>query len=291
MASSALTRNVFFSLCKSTRSAHTSSNNSKIGKNNPFSPKNNALRSNAVTTKRSLQSIAHVKDTKNRQRNAIFDPIAVGARNVSTDPCLSTITLGELREAKHQSQKLQERLLRWIWEGESWSIFAEYDIQITKVKLLPTFETFKIYWSATGAEYTDKVVQRSLDQSVAVEIKERMTTLSDFQNRAIPRIEFIADMSQIHASELAAGQHLQHPSLQSSKSKCNDGMTELQEMKAHTGITSLKLVEPLASNGANSDFLDLEEDFIERSEIQGLDYHTVLNEILKNPSYGSSQRF
>jgi len=236
-----------------------------------------------VTTKRSLQSIAHVKDTKDRKRNAIFDPIAVGARNVSTDPCLSTITLGELREAKHQSQKLQERLLRWIWEGESWSIFAEYDIQITKVKLLPTFESLKIYWSATGAEYIDKVVQRSLDQSVSVEIKERMKSLSDFQNRAIPRIEFIA--------ELAAGQHLQHPSLQSSKSKCNDSTTELQKMKSHTGITSLKLVEPLASNGVNPDFLALEEDFIERREIHGLDYHAVLNEILKDPSYGSSRRF
>merc|ERR1719383_552494 len=152
MASSAITRKVFFSLCKLTRNAHTSSNNSKIGKNNPFSPKNSALQSNAVTTKRSLQSIAHVKDTKDRKRNAIFDPIAVGARNVSTDPCLSTITLGELREAKHQSQKLQERLLRWIWEGESWSIFAEYDIQITKVKLLPLMFGFTQFTQSNGGK-------------------------------------------------------------------------------------------------------------------------------------------
>merc|ERR1739838_423906 len=67
----------------------------------------------------------------------------------------SDFTLGELRDAKFQSQKLQEKILRWIWEGESWSVFAENDIQITKVKLLPNFSTLRIHWSATGVQYTD----------------------------------------------------------------------------------------------------------------------------------------
>ena len=43
-----------------------------------------------------------------------------------------------------------------------------------------------------------------------------------------------------------------------------------------------QMVEPTLANGANVEYL--EEDFIERSQIQGLDYKTVLAEILNNPS-------
>ena len=133
MATSVFSKQCFLIMSKLSRGAHTSSSNAKVGKNNPFSPKKNTIPSHTVTTKRSLQSIAHVKDAKQRHRNAISDPIIVGARKISTDPCLSTVTLGELREAKYQSQKLQEKLFRWIWEGESWAVFAENNIQITKV--------------------------------------------------------------------------------------------------------------------------------------------------------------
>jgi len=280
MATFTLTKKCFASFCKLARCTHTSSNNSKIGKNNPFSLKIHTLKSSAGTSKRSLQSIATVKDADKRHGNAICDPIAAGARSISTDPCLSNVTLGELREAKHQSLQLQEKILRWIWEGESWSVFAENDIQITKVKLLPTFDELKIYWSATGVQFMDKVIQESLDKDVAPEIKERIGSQKDFLDRLVPRIEFIADMSQIHASELAAGHHLQHPSLQT----CNSSATELQKMKNQTGITSLKMVKPMNSEDNNSNFLDLEEDCIERSEVKGLDYHAVLSEILKNPT-------
>jgi len=279
MATSVFSKQCFLIMSKLSRGAHTSSSNAKVGKNNPFSKKN-TIPSHTVTTKRSLQSIAHVKDAKQRHRNAISDPIIVGARKISTDPCLSTVTLGELREAKYQSQKLQEKLFRWIWEGESWAVFAENNIQITKVKLLPTFDKLKIYWSATGSRFTDKVIQETLDQVVLTEILDRMES-QDFQGRAIPRIEFVADMSQIHASELAAGQHLQHPSVPSGNSKLNEN--ELTNMRILTGITSLKLLEPSTSNGTDTSH-SLEADQFERSEIQGLDYHTILNEILKNPT-------
>merc|ERR1712228_372710 len=231
MASSALTNRCVPFLCKLSRGAHSSSNNSNLTKNLPFS-KN---KSKSLTTKRSLQSIAHLKDTNGRIRNVMLDPIQVGARKISTDPCLSSVTLGELREAKYLSQKLQEKILRWIWEGESWSIFAENDIQITKGEMMP-------------------------------------------------RIEFIADMLHIQASELAAGQHSQHPPSTSHDAETNQSATELQRMKIQTGISSLKMIDPVSVNGANTDFHTYGEDHIERSQIQGLDYQTVLAEILKNPS-------
>jgi len=279
MASSALTNRCVPFLCKLSRGAHSSSNNSNLTKNLPFS-KN---KSKSLTTKRSLQSIAHLKDTNGRIRNVMLDPIQVGARKISTDPCLSSVTLGELREAKYLSQKLQEKILRWIWEGESWSIFAENDIQITKVKLLPNFETLKIYWSATGRQYIDNVIQQTLDESVSAEIRGRMKS-QNFPGEMMPRIEFIADMLHIQASELAAGQHSQHPPSTSHDAETNQNATELQRMKIQTGISSLKMIDPVSVNGANTDFHTYGEDYIERSQIQGLDYQTVLAEILKNPS-------
>lgn len=285
MATSVFSKQCFIRLSKLTRGAHTSSSSAKAGKNNPFLPKKSTIPSNAATTKRSLQSIAHVKDAKHRHRSAISDPIVVGSRNISTDPCLSTVTLGELREAKHQSQKIQEKLFRWIWEGESWAVFAENNIQITKVKLLPTFDRLKIYWSATGAEFMDRVIQETLDREVLTEIEDRMKS-QDFQGRPIPQIEFVADMSQIYASELADGHHLQHPTKPSGNSKLNQN--ELLNMRILTGITSLKLLEPTTSNETDANCYSLEADQIERSEIQGLDYHAILNEILTNPS---SNRF
>jgi hypothetical protein len=224
-----------------------------------------------------LQSIAHVKDVKKRNRNGIFDPIAVGARNVSTDPCLSDVTLGELREAKHLSQRLQEQIVRWIWEGDSWSIFAEYSVQITKVKLLPNFETLKIYWSGTGVQYIDKIVQNALCRSALPEIKERMESQRDFQGKKLPEIEFIVDMSHLLASELASGQNMQHPS----RDALNPSTLEWQNMINQTGITSLKMVDSITASGCSE---MLEDDNIERSVIQGLDYQSVLTEILRNPS-------
>jgi len=266
-------------MCKLGRGAHTSSNNSNLTKNIPFS-KNN---SQSLTTKRSLQSIAHLKDAKSRTRSGRFDPIQVGARKISTDPCLSSVTLGELREAKYLSQKLQEKVLRWIWEGESWSIFAENDIQITKVKLLPNFETLKIYWSATGIQYFDKAIQQTLDQSVSTEIGERMKS-QNFSGEMMPRIQFVADMLHIQASEIAAGQHSQHPPSASHVAKTNQAAAELQRMKIETGISSLKAIDPLSINGMSSDCQYLGEDCLERSQIQGLDYRSVLAEILSSPS-------
>lgn len=279
MASSALMRRCSSPLIiKLSRKAHTtSSNDSKLTKISSSSLKN-SLKINSLATKRSLQSIAHVKEARGRNQNAANDAISVGARNISMDPCLSSLTLGELREAKYQSQKLQEKILRWIWEGESWSIFAENDVQITKVKLLPNFETLKIHWSATGVQFVDKVIQQSLDQDVSLEIEERMTCQEDFQGKRMPRIEFIADMSHIHATELAAGEHLQHPTLKNLDAKTNQRATELQTMKILTGISTLKVVEPITLNGA-----DLEGDCIERTEIYGLDYQAVLNQILRDP--------
>lgn len=279
MASSALMRRCSSPLIiKLSRKAHTtSSNDSKLTKIGSSSLKN-SLKINSLATKRSLQSIAHVKEARGRNQNAANDAISVGARNISMDPCLSSLTLGELREAKYQSQKLQEKILRWIWEGESWSIFAENDVQITKVKLLPNFETLKIHWSATGVQFVDKVIQQSLDQDVSLEIEERMTCQEDFQGKRMPRIEFIADMSHIHATELAAGEHLQHPTLKNLDAKTNQRATELQTMKILTGISTLKVVEPITLNGA-----DLEGDCIERTEIYGLDYQAVLNQILRDP--------
>jgi len=283
MASSALMRRCSSPLIKLSRNAHTtSSNDSKLTKISSSSLKN-SLKINSLATKRSLQSIAHVKDAKGRNQNAVNDAIFVGARNISMDPCLSSVTLGELREAKYQSQKLQEKILRWIWEGESWSIFAENDVQITKVKLLPNFETLKIHWSATGVQFVDKVIQQSLDQEVSLEIEERMTCQEDFQGKRMPRIEFIADMSHIHATELAAGQHLQHPTLKNLDAKTNQRATELQTMKILTGISTLKMVEPITLNDANADSHDLEGDYVERTEIYGLDYQSVMNQILRDP--------
>ena len=129
MASSMLTKKLFSSVNQFVRFSHTNSNNSNFIKNGHFSAKRNSL-----TSKRNLQSIARFRGAKEQRDGSVFDPIAVGARNISTDPCLSNVTLGELRDAKFQSQKLQEKILRWIWEGESWSVFAENDIQITKVQ-------------------------------------------------------------------------------------------------------------------------------------------------------------
>merc|ERR1739838_845133 len=118
MASSMLTKKLFSSLNQFVSFSHTNSNNSNFIKNGHFSAKRNSL-----TSKRNLQSIARFRGAKEQRDGSVFDPIAVGARNISTDPCLSNVTLGELRDAKFQSQKLQEKILRWIWEGESWSVF------------------------------------------------------------------------------------------------------------------------------------------------------------------------
>jgi len=249
----------------------------------------------SLTSKRNLQSFAHLKDSKKLSKSNLFDPIAVGAKGISTDPCLSAVTLGELRDAKHQSQKLQERILRWIWEGESWTVFAENEVQITKVKLLPNLRTLKIYWSATGAPYIDKMIQKSLDESVSVEIEERMKYHEDYQFRhesarpstedfngsRLPEIQFVADMSQAHAAELASGNHLQHPSRLDSIS-LKQSSEELAHMQCMTGISSLKAVEPICCDGENGsgDF----EEVTEKSEIHGLDYESVLAKLLQDPS-------
>lgn len=235
----------------------------------------------SLTSKRNLQSFAHLKDSKKLSKSNLFDPIAVGAKGISTDPCLSAVTLGELRDAKHQSQKLQERILRWIWEGESWTVFAENEVQITKVKLLPNLRTLKIYWSATGAPYIDKMIQKSLDESVSVEIEERMKYHEDYQGSRLPEIQFVADMSQAHAAELASGNHLQHPSRLDSIS-LKQISEELAHMQCMTGISSLKAVEPICSDGENGsgDF----EEVTEKSEIHGLDYESVLAKLLQDPS-------
>jgi len=235
----------------------------------------------SLTSKRNLQSFAHLKDSKKLSKSNLFDPIAVGAKGISTDPCLSAVTLGELRDAKHQSQKLQERILRWIWEGESWTVFAENEVQITKVKLLPNLRTLKIYWSATGAPYVDKMIQKSLDESVSVEIEERMKYHEDYQGSRLPEIQFVADMSQAHAAELASGNHLQHPSRLDSIS-LKQSSEELAHMQCMTGISSLKAVEPICCDGENGsgDF----EEVTEKSEIHGLDYESVLAKLLQDPS-------
>lgn len=235
----------------------------------------------SLTSKRNLQSFAHLKDSKKLSKSNLFDPIAVGAKGISTDPCLSAVTLGELRDAKHQSQKLQERILRWIWEGESWTVFAENEVQITKVKLLPNLRTLKIYWSATGAPYIDKMIQKSLDESVSVEIEERMKYHEDYLGSRLPEIQFVADMSQAHAAELASGNHLQHPSRLDSIS-LKQKSEELAHMQCMTGISSLKAVEPICCDGENGsgDF----EEVTEKSEIHGLDYESVLAKLLQDPS-------
>jgi len=278
MATSAITRRCVFSAFAQCRNAHTNSNSSGLPKKGTFSSINTALKNNSLTSRRSLQSIAQTKDVKGRRRHAINDAIDVGAKNIASDPCLSSVTLGELREAKYLSQKLQEKIMRWIWEGESWSVFAENDIQITRVKLLPDFKTLKIYWSATGGHYVDKTIQRLLDESVSVDIEERMKS-QNLPGEIMPRIDFVADTLHLQASELASGKNMQHPPLSHHD---KDTFSELTMMKTQTGISSLKMVEPTLANGANLEHL--EEDFIERSQIQGLDYKTVLAEILNNPS-------
>ena len=126
MATSAITRRCVFSAFAQCRNAHTNSNSSGLPKKGTFSSINTALKNNSLTSRRSLQSIAQTKDVKGRRRHAINDAIDVGAKNIASDPCLSSVTLGELREAKYLSQKLQEKIMRWIWEGESWSVFAEF---------------------------------------------------------------------------------------------------------------------------------------------------------------------
>jgi len=278
MATSAFTRRCVFSVCSQSRKAHTNSNSSGFSKKGTFSSNNTALKNNSLTSRRSLQSIAQTKNVKGRRRSAIHDAIEIGAKNIASDPCLSTVTLGELREAKYLSQKLQEKIMRWIWEGESWSVFAENDIQITRVKLLPDFETLKIYWSATGGQYVDKTIQRLLDESVSVDIEDRMKS-QNLPGEIMPRIEFVADMLHLQASELASGKNLQHPPVSHHD---KDSFSELNMMKTQTGISSLKMVEATRANGANDEYL--EEDYFERSQIQGLDYKTVLAEILSNPS-------
>merc|ERR1739838_1164329 len=288
MASSMLTKKLFSYVNQFVRFSHTNSNNSNFIKNGHFSAKRNSL-----TSKRNLQSIARFRGAKERRDGSVFDPIAVGARNISTDPCLSNVTLGELRDAKFQSQKLQEKILRWIWEGESWSVFAENDIQITKgelepdlkdnslqnkvVKLLPNFSTLRIHWSATGVQYTDKIVQQILDETVSLEIQERMESQEDYRNMKELQIEFVPDMSHIHAAEIAAGQHYQHPMRRGSIG--DKSSTELNKMKILTGIPSLKTLN-VTVDGGSLTFEPIEEKYTERSEIHGLDYHSVLEKNL-----------
>jgi len=253
------------------RKSHTNSRNSNLSGNFPLSAKNTSLAPKSLTSKRTLQSVAHLKDSKKIYKNKLFDPIAAGAKRISTDPYLSAVTLGELRDAKHLSQKLQERILRWIWEGESWSVFAENDVQITKVKLLPGLSKLKIYWSATGVEYVDKMIQISLDESVSFDIEERMKYHEDYQGIRLPEIEFVADLSQVHASEFAHGRHMQHP----------NRSDELSQLQSITGIQSLKALEPITVNGSNG-YGILEEDYTEKSEIHGLDYDAVMTKILQD---------
>jgi len=272
-----LTKKLFSPVNQFVRYSHTNSNNSNFIKNGQFSSKRNSL-----TTKRNLQSIARFRGAKEQRDGSVYDPIAVGARNISTDPCLSNVTLGELRDAKFQSQKLQEKILRWIWEGESWSVFAENDIQITKVKLLPNFSTLRIHWSATGVQHTDKIVQQILDETVSVEIQERMDSHEDYQNKRELQIEFVPDMSHVHAAEIAGGQHYQHPTRRGSIG--DQSSTDLNKMKILTGIPSLKTLDVVTVDGGSLAFEPIEEEYTERSEIHGLDYHSVLQEILQNPS-------
>jgi len=275
MASSTLLRR-FTPHCKLVRTSHTGPGSNLTGKF-PLNAKPASLTPKSMTSKRSLQSIAHLKNAKQVTKSNLFDPIDAGAKRISTDPCLSAVTLGELREAKHQSLKLQGRILRWIWEGESWSVFAENNVQITKVKLLPCFRTLKIYWSSTGVPYIDKMIQKSLDESVSIEIEERMKYHEDYQGTRLPDIEFVADMSQAHASDFACGRHMQHPN-RLNRTSAELSTDELFQMQNISGISSLKALEPITVNGG---FGVLEEDYIEKSDIHGLDYESVMTKILQ----------
>lgn len=279
MASTTLFRRIT-PRCNLVRSSHTSSRNSNLTGIFPLPAKTASLTPKPLTSKRSLQSIAHLKNATKLTKSNLFDPIDAGSKRVSTDPCLFAVTLGELREAKYQSKKLQERILRWIWEGESWSVFAENNVQITKVKLLPSLRTLKIYWSATGVQYIDKLIQKSLDESVSLEIEERMKYHKDYQGSRLPEIEFVADMSQAHASEFARGGHMQHP-YRLNRTSSKQSTEELFQMQNITGISSLKALEPITANGGNGSGVLLEEDYIEKSEIHGLDYNTVMAQLLQ----------
>lgn len=292
MMASLTTIRCFSPQCKLVRHSHTSAGNSNFKGNFPLSAKTSVTQITQnvkpLTSKRNLQSFAQLKNANKLRKSKIFDPIAVGAKSISTDPCLSAVTLGDLRDAKQQSQKLQERILRWIWEGESWAVFAENQVQITKVKLLPNFMALKIYWSATGVDYVDKMIQRLLNESAAIEIQERMQCHADYQGIRLPAVEFIADLSQIQACELATGEHSQHPDNQhlqylNKQQLSPQNSEELFHMHKLTGITSLKVVEDNSAK-YSVDFGREEDRFAEKSQVHGLDYQSVMAKILKDPS-------
>jgi len=294
MAGPTLTKKCFQILSINTRATHTSSKGPSLSKNGVFPPQKSALHK-YVAPKRWVQSIAKLNDvsrtiddesTANKDCGRL-DPISIGAKQISTDPSISGVTLGQLREAKYRSQNLLEKISRWIWEGESWSIFVENNIQITKVKLLPNFETLRIHWSATGIKHMDEYIQDALDQMVSMDIKERMESQEGFKEKKLPLIEFIADYSQNLATVFATGRNNQHPN--NSKPTKSEMMVdkramEHEDMKIFTGISTLKALEPVTVNGGFSDFNRIEDDITLKSEIKGLDYHSLMKQILQNPT-------
>merc|ERR1711962_716232 len=69
-------------------------------------------------------------------------------------------------------------------------------------------------------------------------------------------------MSHIHAAEIAAGQHYQHPTRRGSIG--DQSSTDLNKMKILTGIPSLKTLDVVTVDGGSLAFEPIEEEYTER---------------------------
>jgi len=181
-----------------------------------------------VDPKRFLQSLA--------QQPRRCDVISVAAAKNARDAGIAGVTLGQLKTAKVLGQVLHQRIGRWIYESDSWNLFAENNVEITRVKVMPDLSRMRIFWSFTGCRSVEDQIQLHLNRIFADEVLQRITSEKLFVGLDVPEMEFVVDSSlPFTSSQLGS-------TLEAHKNN------ELHKLRTNIGIKTLKELTPSSTN-------------------------------------------
>jgi len=182
-----------------------------------------------VDPKRFLQSFA--------QQPRRCDVISVAAAKNARDAGIAGVTLGQLKTAKVLGQVLHQRIGRWIYESDSWNLFAENKVEITRVKVMPDLSRMRIFWSSTGCRSVEDQIQLHLNRIFADEMLQRITSEKLFVGLDVPEMDFVVDSSFPFTSS-------QPGSISMEAIKKN----ELHKLRTDVGIETLKELTPSSTN-------------------------------------------
>jgi len=182
-----------------------------------------------VDPKRFLQSLA--------QQPRRCDVISVAAAKNARDAGIAGVTLGQLKTAKVLGQVLHQRIGRWIYESDSWNLFAENKVEITRVKVMPDLSRMRIFWSSTGCRSVEDQIQLHLNRIFADEMLQRITSEKLFVGLDVPEMDFVVDSSFPFTSS-------QPGSISMEAIKKN----ELHKLRTDVGIETLKELTPSSTN-------------------------------------------